>query len=145
DNIHLNSQDELVGVIMQFQQIDNNDCIINDFYIFNQIKAPDALNMALDLKCEDEFIDRKKSSIESANKENMQVQISDSIVNKHHRCPSNKQIKASSESNVQHDRTNNKLINIKELNKMNKDLSTESSIIQTYNNESKHKYIFQAC
>ena len=103
----------------------------------------------------------------------MQMQILDPIVIKCHECLSNKWIKASSESNVQHGRTNNsalnlpdpnlciwsteqsnnatvskvllELINIKELYKMNKNLSTESSIIQTNDNESKCKYICQAC
>ncbi|CAG8732076.1 6389_t:CDS:2 [Cetraspora pellucida] len=88
---------------------------------FRKIKK--ALNMTFDLKCEDEFInlidkfiDYKKSSIESANKENMQVQISDSIVIKHCGCPLNKRIKALSESKIQHDRTNNSALNLSDPN-----------------------------
>ncbi|CAG8763628.1 9342_t:CDS:1, partial [Cetraspora pellucida] len=139
-------------------------------------KVKKALNMALGLKYEnkfinliDGFINHKKSSIKSTNKENMQVLISDPIVIKHYGCLLNKQIKASLESNVQYNRTNNsalnlpdpnlciqsteqsnnatilkvslKLINVKELYKTNKDFLTKSLIIQTNDNESKCKYI----
>ncbi|RIB20932.1 hypothetical protein C2G38_2034799 [Gigaspora rosea] len=79
--------------------------------------------MALDLGCENEFIniidgfiDRKKCSIEGTSKENIQVLISDPIVIKHRGRPATKHIKASSESDMQHSRANNSALSLPDPN-----------------------------
>ncbi|CAG8554484.1 20927_t:CDS:2, partial [Gigaspora rosea] len=73
----LNLQEESVEIVTQFQQVNNTQFIVNDFHIFNQLRA---LNMALDLGCADKFVDmidgfiaRKKNSIEESNQENMNI------------------------------------------------------------------------
>ncbi|RIB23175.1 hypothetical protein C2G38_2291762 [Gigaspora rosea] len=138
-------QQELVGVITQFQHVDNSKLIINDFYVFNQLKTPHtfttevqqrvqkkvkysygfgkikkALNMTLDLGYGDKFInmidgfiDHKKCSIEETSKENIQVLISDSIVNKHRGRPTIKHIKVSLKS---HSRANNSALSLPDPN-----------------------------
>ncbi|CAG8530558.1 24276_t:CDS:2 [Dentiscutata erythropus] len=118
---------ETVDVLTQFQQ-NNNVEMMNDLHLFKNFrpqcaftseikkqvrrevryvqgfgKVKKALNLALDLKCEDEFLDmisnfitRKKSSIEStSNEENLCVL--DPLVQKRRGCRPNKRIKSATE------------------------------------------------
>ncbi|GBC20424.2 protein FAR1-RELATED SEQUENCE 5-like [Rhizophagus irregularis DAOM 181602=DAOM 197198] len=115
--IQANLQDETVGIVTQFQQDDNNTALVTDLHIFKQLRIPDvftnnikqclqrkvkyaygfgkmkkALNLALDLGCENEIIDMinkfincKKNIIKDANNdENNEenLQILDPIVQK---------------------------------------------------------------
>ncbi|PKY45786.1 hypothetical protein RhiirA4_460451 [Rhizophagus irregularis] len=109
-------QDKTVEIVTQFQQDNNNEVLIADLHIFNQFRMPDtftidikqclqrkvkyayrfgkmkkALNLALDLGCEDEifniingFINCKKNTIKETNNENKEenLQILDPIVQK---------------------------------------------------------------
>ena len=69
-----------------------------------------ALNLALDLGCEDEiidminsFIDRKKNIIEDANNEKeSSLHVSDPLVQKRRGRPPQKRIRSASESNLRH-------------------------------------------
>ncbi|UZN99289.1 uncharacterized protein OCT59_000567 [Rhizophagus irregularis] len=108
--IQANLQDETVGIVTQFQQDDNNTALVTDLHIFKQLRIPDvftnnikqclqrkvkyaygfgkmkkALNLALDLGCENEIIDMinkfincKKNIIKDQtndknNEENLQI------------------------------------------------------------------------
>ncbi|CAB5388946.1 unnamed protein product [Rhizophagus irregularis] len=122
--IHESLQDETIGIVTQFQQDNNNEILIADLHIFNQFRMPDtftidikqclqrkvkyayefgkmkkALNLALDLDCEDVifnmingFINCKKNTIEETNNENKKenLQILDPIVQKQCGRPPNK-------------------------------------------------------
>ncbi|CAG8715869.1 44883_t:CDS:2, partial [Gigaspora margarita] len=149
-------QQESVGVMTQFQHVDNSELIINNFHVFNQLKTL-------------HIFTTKKCSIEETSKENIQVLISDPIVIKHHERPATKCIKVSSESNMQHSRANNSTmslsdpnlrmqsiekldttfasrvpfepINANELYKMNKDFLTESSTPAINSNNNKRNRI----
>lgn len=136
-------QDKSIGVTTQFQQNNNDEILITDLHIFNQIRIPNtftadikqclqrkvkyahgfgkmkkALNLALDLGCEDEiidiinrFIDQKKNTINDTTNESECMQILDPIVQKRRGRPPNKRIKSSSESNSRHVNTKNSAIN----------------------------------
>ncbi|CAG8720052.1 16495_t:CDS:2, partial [Rhizophagus irregularis] len=136
-------QDESIGVVTQFQQNNNEEILIADLHIFNQLRIPDtfttnikqclqrkvkyaygfgkmkkALNLALDLGCEDEiinminrFIDQKKKPINDTNNENENVQILDPVVQKRRGHPPNKRIKSATKSNSYHVNTKNSAIN----------------------------------
>ncbi|CAB4425154.1 unnamed protein product [Rhizophagus irregularis] len=116
DIIEICLQDKTVEIVTQFQQDNNNEVLIADLHIFNQFRMPDtftidikqclqrkvkyayrfgkmkkALNLALDLGCEDEifniingFINCKKNTIKETNNENKEenLQILDPIVQK---------------------------------------------------------------
>lgn len=144
-NTHNDLQNETAEVVTQFQQDNNNEILIADLHIFNQFRMPDtftidikqclqrkvkyaygfgkmkkALNLALDLGCEDEifnmingFINCKKNTIEETNNENKEenLQILDPIVQKQRGRPPNKWIKSASESNSCHASTKNSAIN----------------------------------
>ncbi|CAB4443692.1 unnamed protein product [Rhizophagus irregularis] len=144
--IQANLQDETVGIVTQFQQDDNNTALVTDLHIFKQLRIPDiftnnikqclqrkvkyaygfgkmkkALNLALDLGCENEIIDMinkfincKKNIIKDANNdENNEEnqQILDLIVQKRRGRPPNKRIKSASETNSRHVGTKNSAIN----------------------------------
>ena len=146
--IQANLQDETVGIVTQFQQNNsiNDEVLITDLRIFNQLRIPEtftanvkqclqrkvkyaygfgkmkkALNLALDLGCEDEIIDmingfincKKNATIEDTNNENEEenLQILDPIVQKRRGRPPNKRIKSASESNSRHVSTKNSAIN----------------------------------
>ncbi|UZO09960.1 uncharacterized protein OCT59_030169 [Rhizophagus irregularis] len=144
--IQANLQDETVGIVTQFQQNDNNTALVTDLHIFKQLRIPDvftnnikqclqrkvkyaygfgkmkkALNLALDLGCENEIIDMinkfincKKNIIKDANNdENNEenLQILDPIVQKRRGRPPNKRIKSASETNSRHVSTKNSAIN----------------------------------
>ncbi|CAB4473728.1 unnamed protein product [Rhizophagus irregularis] len=136
-------QDESIRVVTQFQQNNNEEISIADLHIFNQLRIPDtfttnikqclqrkvkyaygfgkmkkALNLALDLGCEDEiinminrFIDQKKKPINDTNNENENVQILDPVVQKRRGHPPNKRIKSATKSNSYHVNTKNSAIN----------------------------------
>ncbi|CAB4422744.1 unnamed protein product [Rhizophagus irregularis] len=86
-----------------------------------------ALNLALDLGCEDEIIDminrfidqnrapnesnQKKKPINDTNNENENVQILDPVVQKRRGRPPNKRIKSATESNSYHVNIKNSAIN----------------------------------
>ena len=79
-----------------------------------------ALNLTLDMGCENEiidmingFIDRKKTIIEDTNVTNDEAnfQILDPVVQKRRGRPPNKRIKSASESNSRHVSTKNSAIN----------------------------------
>ncbi|CAB5370266.1 unnamed protein product [Rhizophagus irregularis] len=142
---HNDLQNETAEVVTQFQQDNNNEVIVADLHIFNQLRVPEtftpdikqclqrkvkyaygfgkmkkALNLALDMGCENEiidmingFIDRKKTIIEDTNVTNDEAnfQILDPVVQKRRGRPPNKRIKSASESNSRHVSTKNSAIN----------------------------------
>ena len=162
--IQANLQDETVGIVTQFQQDNSNEVLATDLHIFNQLRVPDtftmdvkqclqrkvkyaygfgkmkkALNLALDLGCENEiidmvngFIDRKKNDIEDVNGENEEanLQILDPLVQKRRGRPANKRIKSSSESNSRYV-TKNSAINPSDPNLYVREVQQQASSSRT--------------
>ncbi|CAG8831056.1 28716_t:CDS:2, partial [Gigaspora margarita] len=109
-------QEESIGVLTQFQQVNNTKHIG-----FGKMKK--ALNIVLDFNCIDEFISMiktfiayKKNSIKEISQKNINMDIADPIVCKHHERPATKRIKSSSETDLHYSRTNNSALNLLDSN-----------------------------
>ncbi|CAG8631666.1 6085_t:CDS:2, partial [Gigaspora margarita] len=136
-------QAETVGIMTQLQYDNNDEQLTFDLHIFNKLRALDiftyevkkhvqrktkyaygfgkikkALNLALDLGCEKEFIDmvngfidHKKKLTNDATNENNNSHISNPYVQKLRGHPPNKQIKSASETNLDHVNSKHSAIN----------------------------------
>ncbi|CAG8651621.1 10309_t:CDS:2 [Funneliformis mosseae] len=87
-----NLQYECMEIETQFQQDSNgnHELLVADLHILNQLRIKKALNLALDLGCETEFIDMvngfincKKNDIDDTNDENKEnLSMSDPLIQK---------------------------------------------------------------
>ncbi|CAG8823010.1 8350_t:CDS:2, partial [Gigaspora margarita] len=133
-----------VEIVTQLKQVDNNSTIVPDLHIFNQLRTPyayttetgqrvqkkvkyaygfgkmkAALNLALDMGCEDElvdmisgFIDRKKTSLNNETDKNYEnLHVLNPLVQKLRGRRPTKCIKSSTENRSQHISTRNSAIN----------------------------------
>ena len=139
-SVGFNFQDETIGIVTQFQQSNGNELVMaTDLHVLNELRGPEtftfevkqrvqrnvkyaygfgkmkkALNLSLDLGCENEligminsFIDCKKDGIVNINEE---MRIADPFVQKRRGRPPSKRIKSSSER-TSHINTKNSAIN----------------------------------
>jgi len=179
-------QYEWVEITTQFQQDSNghHELLVADLHIFNQLRAPEtfttdirqrvqrkakyaygfgkmkkALNLALDLGCENEFIDmvngfidRKKSDIDNTNDENKEnLSVSDPLVRKRRGRPPHKRIKSALEN--AHHSTKNSAFNPPDPNLQSSskiplhthDVNNHEQDDDMSENTSKRKYICKVC
>ncbi|RIB17093.1 hypothetical protein C2G38_2314905 [Gigaspora rosea] len=118
-----------------------------------------ALNIALDLQCEEElinvitrFIKQKRTTIKNVENKNIQLvesdQIMDPLVTKHHGRPSNKRLKSSSENQNRNEPAHTyRAINPRDVPFSNVDMNSHAinNNAEELCRENKRKYVCTIC